>query len=110
MKPVSICIDAGHGGHDPGAVGPTGKREKDTALAVTLLLGSRLEAAGLQVFYTRKDDKFLELPERAALANNLGVDPFLSIHCNAASSPARGFEVFTKIGRASCRERVSDTV
>jgi len=101
MKPLSICIDAGHGGHDSGAVGPTGKREKDTALAVTLLLGTALLAAGMQVFYTRKEDKFLELPERAAIANNLGVDLFLSIHCNSASSPARGFEVFTTPGQTA---------
>ncbi len=98
MKKPSICIDAGHGGRDPGALGPTGLRESEVALSVALLLGARLEAAGWDVTYTRKDDRFLELHERAAIANKAGVDLFLSIHCNSAANPASGFEVFTTPG------------
>lgn len=96
----SITLDAGHGGKDPGAVGPKGLREKDVALAVTLRLGSMLSAAGMGVNYTRTDDRFLELYERADLANEAGSDFFLSIHCNSASNRgASGFEVFTAPGQ-----------
>lgn len=97
-----ITLDAGHGGNDSGAVGPKGLREKDVALAVTLRLGAMLAAAGLAVSYTRKDDRFLELHERAQIANEAGADAFLSIHCNSASKrAASGFEVFTTPGQTA---------
>lgn len=92
-------IDAGHGGRDPGAVGPGGAKEKRIALTVALLTGGILAAAGVDVFYTRKDDTFLELPERAKLANATSVDLFLSVHCNSAGTPASGFEVYTTPGQ-----------
>jgi N-acetylmuramoyl-L-alanine amidase len=98
----SITLDAGHGGNDPGAVGPKGLREKDVALAVTRKLGAMLTAAGLAVNYTRTDDRFLELHERAQIANEAGTDLFLSIHCNSASKrAASGFEVFTTPGQTA---------
>lgn len=101
----SITLDAGHGGKDSGAVGPGGLREKDVALAVTLRLGAMLAAAGMAVNYTRKDDRFLELYERADLANESGTDLFLSIHCNSASNKgASGFEVFTTPGQTDSDE------
>lgn len=101
----SITLDAGHGGNDSGAVGPKGLREKDVALAVTLRLGAMLAAAGLAVNYTRKDDRFLELYERADLANEAKTDFFLSIHCNSASNRgASGFEVFTSPGQNEADE------
>lgn len=104
MKP-SITLDAGHGGKDPGAVGVNGLREKDIALAVTLRLGAMLAASGLAVNYTRKDDRFLELYQRADLANEAGTDLFLSIHCNSASNRgASGFEVFTSLGQTDADE------
>lgn len=98
----SITLDAGHGGKDPGAVGLNGLREKDVALAVTLRLGAMLVAAGVVVNYTRKDDRYLELHERAQIANEAGTDLFLSIHCNSASKrAASGYEVFTTPGQTA---------
>lgn len=100
--PPRIKLDAGHGGHDSGAVGPKGLREKDVALKVTLLLGAMLTAAGVDVSYTRKDDRFIELAERAAMANRTMPDLFLSIHCNSSDRrSASGFEVFTSPGQTA---------
>lgn len=94
-----ICIDPGHGGKDPGAVGPKGRREKDVALAVSLKLKKLLEG-NYKVLLTRSEDIFIELSQRAIMANAFGADLFLSIHCNAASSPmAQGFEVWTSKGQ-----------
>lgn len=92
-----VVVDAGHGGRDSGAVGPNGLREKDVALKVARLLGGLL-AGACDVRYTRADDRFLELHERAAIANKAGADLFISIHCNSAANPASGFEVFTTPG------------
>jgi N-acetylmuramoyl-L-alanine amidase len=93
-----ICIDPGHGGKDPGAVGPKGRREKDVALAVSLKLKKLLEG-NYKVLLTRSEDIFIELYQRAILSNAFGADLFLSIHCNAASSPmAQGFEIWTSKG------------
>lgn len=100
MKQPSITLDAGHGGKDPGAVGLRGLREKDVALAVTTRMALMLQAAGVTVKQTRMDDRFLELHERAEIANAAGTDLFLSIHCNSAESrAASGFEVFTTPGQ-----------
>jgi N-acetylmuramoyl-L-alanine amidase len=100
MKKASITLDAGHGGKDPGAVGLRGRREKDVCLAVTTRLAMMLQAAGVTVKQTRMDDRFLELAERAEIANAAGTDLFLSIHCNAADNrAASGFEVFTTPGQ-----------
>lgn len=94
-----ICIDPGHGGKDPGAVGPKGKKEKDVALAVSLKL-KKLLGPKHKVLLTRSEDIFIELYQRAILSNAFGADLFLSIHCNAASSPmAQGFEVWTSKGQ-----------
>jgi N-acetylmuramoyl-L-alanine amidase len=98
MKKPSAMIDAGHGGEDPGAVGPGGLQEKAVALSVAMLTGALLVEAGVDVYYTRKTDVFVALPERARLANDRGVDVLLSIHCNSAKIPASGFEVFTTPG------------
>lgn len=95
---MRICIDPGHGGKDPGAAGPTGRREKDVALAVSLKLEKLLEPKH-KVLLTRSEDFFIELYQRAVLANAFGADLFLSIHCNGASSPsANGFEIWTSRG------------
>ncbi len=91
-----VVIDPGHGGQNMGAVGPYGIYEKYLTLAIGLRLGQLLEAEpDIAVFYTRKDDVFVGLAERAALANSVEADAFVSIHCNAdAAGQARGFEVF----------------
>ena len=85
----TIVIDAGHGGKDPGAVGKKGK-EKDIALKVALKLGGYIEKniPGVKVVYTRKDDRFIELYDRAEIANKNKADLFISIHVNASTSAA----------------------
>lgn len=103
MSRKIICIDAGHGGKDPGSLGPNGLREKDVALAVALRLGRMLSrTAGLEVRYTRTDDRFLELAERARIANQMGAALFLSIHCNSGPpGKGEGYEVFTTPGETA---------
>jgi N-acetylmuramoyl-L-alanine amidase len=80
-----IIIDAGHGGHDPGCIGSIAK-EKDITLAVALKLGKLIEEnlPGVEVVFTRKKDVFVELHERANIANKNKGDLFISIHCNSA--------------------------
>lgn len=83
-----IVIDAGHGGHDPGAVGynSEGKAvayESHINLAIALLVGEKLEKSGIDVAYTRKSDKYVTLQERSELANELECKMFVSIHCNS---------------------------
>lgn len=90
-----VVLDAGHGGEDPGAIGPGGAREKDIALDVVLRAGRVLTAKGIDVVLTREADNFVALEERAARANAAEGDLFLSVHCNAAdNATARGFEVY----------------
>jgi N-acetylmuramoyl-L-alanine amidase len=80
-----IVVDAGHGGHDPGAQGAGGTREKDVVLQIALRLAHRLkEGLGLDIVLTRSTDVFLELQERTAIANKVGADLFVSIHANAS--------------------------
>ena len=89
-----VVLDAGHGGGDPGNLG-NGYREKDIALKVTLEIGKALEQNdNIKVIYTRKKDVFIELHERANIANKADADLFVSIHCNAHSSQASGTETF----------------
>ncbi len=96
LKISRIVIDAGHGGHDTGTIGPHGVREKDVVLDVALRLKRLLEdKAGAEVILTRSDDTFIPLQERTAVANQRGADLFISIHANASSDPsARGIETF----------------
>ena len=93
----TVVIDAGHGGKDPGAVGATLK-EKDINLRVALALGKLLEKEkGIKVVYTRKTDVFVDLNERANIANRNKADLFLSIHTNASagSKSVTGTESYT---------------
>ncbi len=92
-----IVIDAGHGGHDPGAVSRWGKSEKDMTLAIALELRERLkrELPGVDVLLTRERDEYLPLGERTRRANQARGQLFVSIHINAAKDRrARGHEVF----------------
>jgi N-acetylmuramoyl-L-alanine amidase len=90
-----IIVDAGHGGHDSGAIGPTRVREKDVTLAVARRLGRRLRAMGYEVLLTRNDDRYLALEERTAFANAHRGDLFVSIHANAhPRRDRRGTETF----------------
>jgi N-acetylmuramoyl-L-alanine amidase len=78
-----VVVDAGHGGHDPGAIGPRGVREKDVTLAMARKLAGRLREAGFDVVLTRRGDRYLALEERTAIANTAHGDLFVSIHANA---------------------------
>ncbi|MEI7703362.1 MAG: N-acetylmuramoyl-L-alanine amidase [Deltaproteobacteria bacterium] len=78
-----VIIDAGHGGHDTGAVGPRGVKEKDVTLAMAKRLAEKLRAGGFQVTLTRTDDRYLKLEERTAIANLSRGDLFVSLHTNA---------------------------
>lgn len=89
-----IFIDSGHGGRDPGACHGAVK-EKDITLDVGLILGELLVKEGFKVAYSRTDDSFVSLSDRANRSNRLGSDIFISIHCNAFTNPnAQGLETF----------------
>lgn len=92
----TIVLDAGHGGHDHGAIGAGGLREKDVTLAVARQVGAYLEERlGVEVVYTRADDRFITLQERGRIANEVGGKLFVSIHANASpSAEAHGTETF----------------
>lgn len=93
-----VVIDAGHGGHDSGALGRFSK-EKDVALRIALALGKLIkqQMKGVEVIYTRQKDEFVTLHGRAQLANKKNVDAFISIHCNATpkGKMAHGTETYT---------------
>ena len=96
LKIGKIVIDPGHGGHDTGTIGPNGLEEKDLVLDVGRRLGKLLEARlGAEVVYTRKDDTFIPLETRTAIANQARADLFVSIHANSSHDPdARGVETY----------------
>ncbi len=97
VKTFTVVIDAGHGGHDTGAVGAIA-REKDINLAVTLKLGALIEKnfKEVKVIYTRKTDIFLPLQQRADIVNSNHADLFICIHTNATKgSAAYGAETYT---------------
>jgi len=97
LKISRIVIDAGHGGHDTGTIGPHGLMEKDLCLDVALRLGALIEQKlpGADVIYTRKDDTFIPLRERTGIANEHKADLFLSIHANSSPAPeVAGTETF----------------
>ena len=97
LKIGRIVIDAGHGGHDTGTIGPHGLMEKDLCLDIALRLGKLIEQRlpGAEVVYTRKDDTFVPLEERTAIANQAKADLFVSIHANSSHDhAARGIETY----------------
>ena len=93
---IIVALDPGHGGEDPGAVGPTGLREKDVVLSVALALRDRLNAVpGMRVMLTRDGDFFVPLAERVRKARRVQADLFVSIHADAfVRREARGASVF----------------
>jgi N-acetylmuramoyl-L-alanine amidase len=93
---IIVALDPGHGGEDPGAVGPTGLREKDVVLAVALALREKLNAMpGTRVMMTRDADFFVPLQDRVRKARRVQADLFVSIHADAFFRPeARGASVF----------------
>lgn len=93
---IIVALDPGHGGEDPGAIGPTGLREKDVVLAVALKLRDRINAVpGMRAMLTREADFFVPLHERVRKARRVQADLFISIHADAFFKPtARGASVF----------------
>lgn len=91
-----VVIDAGHGGKDVGCNGRVSK-EAQVALKIALELGKTIEQnlPDVEVIYTRKNDTFVELIDRAGIANKNKADLFISIHCNAGPSSAHGTETYT---------------
>lgn len=96
LKIGKIVVDAGHGGHDTGTIGPKGLMEKDLVLDVALRLGKLLEKQlGAEVVYTRDDDTFIPLETRTAIANKQEADLFISVHANSSKdASARGVETY----------------
>jgi N-acetylmuramoyl-L-alanine amidase len=96
LKIGRIVVDAGHGGHDSGTLGPDGIEEKDVVLDVSLRLGKLLkQRLGADVIFTRSDDTFIPLETRTAIANRAQADLFVSVHANSSSDPsARGVETY----------------
>jgi N-acetylmuramoyl-L-alanine amidase len=97
LKIGRIVIDAGHGGHDTGTIGPTGLMEKDLCLDVALRLGKIIQQKlpGADVVFTRSDDTFIPLEERTNIANQAKADLFISIHANSSQDhAARGIETY----------------
>ncbi len=107
MRPLVIAIDAGHGGQDPGALGPTGKREKDVTLAVARELARQINATpGMKAFLVRDGDFFIALPQRAQKARAAKADMFVSIHADAAENRnARGSSVYVLSLRGASSQR-----
>lgn len=89
--PYKIGIDPGHGGTDPGAIGPTGVQEKFVNLDISKRLQSILVSAGMDVVMTRNDDATVSLTNRTALLNQAAADYAISIHCNAASESSANY-------------------
>jgi len=95
-----ICLDAGHGGYDPGAIGNY-SQEKNINLAIVKKLQARLEELNIKTVLTRSDDSFVRLDDRAKISNKVLADLFISIHCNSvADKKAHGVEtLFYKSGQ-----------
>ena len=93
---VIVAIDAGHGGEDPGAVGPSGLYEKDVVLSIALKLRARINAQpGMRAMLTRESDYFVPLQERVLKARRVQADLFVSVHADAFMNPeARGASIF----------------
>lgn len=93
----TIVIDPGHGGSDPGCIGPSKTHEADVALAISLKFGKMIEqkyGSKIKVIYTRTKDEFVELGERAKIANRNNADLFICIHANSGPSHAKGSETY----------------
>lgn len=92
---ISVCLDAGHGGEDCGAI--YGERlEKDDNLRLTLLVRDKLEENGIKVYLTREDDTYLTLEERCKIANRKHCTLFVALHRNSSESGGNGVEMWVK--------------
>jgi N-acetylmuramoyl-L-alanine amidase len=103
-KEFIVVLDAGHGGKDPGKVGSNNTKEKEIALEIVLQVGALLEKEkNIKVVYTRKTDVFVDLWERGRIANKADANLFVSVHCNAHNSQARGAETWVLGTHANSR-------
>ena len=92
---VTVVLDPGHGGADPGAIGPNGLREKDVNLAIAKAAAVFLETAGAKVLLTRQGDEYISLADRVAQCHTSGAKIFVSIHCNSfGDNSKQGTETF----------------
>jgi N-acetylmuramoyl-L-alanine amidase len=115
-----VVIDAGHGGADPGAIGPEGLREKEVTLRIAKAIRDELLKGGrVRVALTRDDDRFLVLRERYGIARRLKADLFISVHCDAAGAAiATGASAYTlsevasdkEAARLAARENKADVI
>jgi N-acetylmuramoyl-L-alanine amidase len=107
MRPLIVAIDPGHGGQDPGAIGPTGKREKDVTLAIGRELARQINATpGMRAYLTRNSDVFIPLPMRAQKARAAKADIFISIHADAAENrSATGSSVYVLSTKGASSQR-----
>lgn len=106
-----VVIDAGHGGRDPGATSCLGFYEKTVNLQVARKVASLLRQKGLKVVMTRDNDTFIELEERAAIANRHSADLFVSIHADSfASSSRRGFTLYVARSASWSSRRAANAI
>jgi len=107
MRTLVVAIDAGHGGQDPGAIGPTGKREKDVTLAMARELARQVNATpGLKAYLVRDSDVFIPLPMRAQRARAAKADIFVSLHADAAENRnASGSSVYVLSTKGASSQR-----
>lgn len=106
-RPLVIAIDPGHGGQDPGAIGPSGNREKHVTLAIARELARQVNATpGMKAYLTRDTDVFIPLNRRAVLARQAKADIFVSIHADAAENrDATGSSVYVLSTRGASSQR-----
>jgi len=110
MRYGPVVIDAGHGGRDPGA-GHNGCTEKEIVLYVAMQTAEMLRASGVEVHLTRSSDEFIELNDRAALADRVNAKLFVSIHCDAAANrSARGFTIYTPKTRVGQTQALASAI
>ena len=107
MRPLVIAIDAGHGGQDPGAIGPAGTYEKHVVLAISRELARQINATpGMRAHLIRDNDSYVELPQRARRARQARADMFVSIHADAAlNRAAYGSSVYTLSTRGASSQQ-----
>ncbi len=107
MRPLIVAIDPGHGGQDPGAMGPSGKREKDVTLAIGRELARQINATpGMKAYMTRDTDVFIPLPLRAQKARAAKADIFISVHADAAENrSATGSSVYVLSTKGASSQR-----
>lgn len=108
-KEPLVCLDAGHGGKDTGAVGRNDRYEKDDVLSLALRVRELLTERGIRVMMTREDDVFIPLEERCRKANRSRADLFVSLHRNSAPS-GQGVEIWVKSTRPAADVRLAENL